>query len=184
MLEHFLIQHCAPTLAGIKTGNLFGMNYTSLDELWNSISSWNEQLNHRGVFLTPLRAEEGRALIYVYRRTKLMRDWFSPCVRRFLSRLGYDTRSIPAAVGRLSKRIQENGRFPHEIGLFLGYPFEDVVGFIENQGRNCKCSGCWKVYCNEFEAQRKFALFKKCTRIYCRCYFTQGMPIQRLTVAA
>lgn len=25
--------------------------------------------------------------------------------------------------------------FPHEMGVLLGYPTEDVLGFIENQGK-------------------------------------------------
>lgn len=183
MLEQYLVQHCSPTLAGMKTGNLFGFQYASLQLLWEALEDWNEQLNDKGVFLSLLCAKDGRALIYVHRKMRLMRDWHCPRVRRFLSQLGYDTKNLSSAVGRLSRRIRENGRFPHEIGLFLGYPFEDVVGFIENAGRNCKCCGCWKVYCNEAEAKRQFAQFDQCTRIYCR-RFEEGVPIQRLTVAA
>ena len=44
--------------------------------------------------------------------------------------------------------------FPHEIGLLLGYPAEDVKGFIENQGRRSLYSGYWKVYSNLEECQR------------------------------
>lgn len=36
--------------------------------------------------------------------------------------------------------------FPHEIGLFLGYPVWDVEGFIKNRGLNYKLCGYWKVY--------------------------------------
>ena len=34
---------------------------------------------------------------------------------------------------RLIKRLNEDAEFPHEIGLFPGYPPEDVRGFIENR---------------------------------------------------
>lgn len=37
---------------------------------------------------------------------------------------------------RLSGRISASEDFPHEIGLFLGYPVDDVTGFIQNKGRN------------------------------------------------
>lgn len=36
--------------------------------------------------------------------------------------------------------------FPHEIGIFLGYPIWDVEGFITNKGQNYKLCGYWKVY--------------------------------------
>ena len=70
-----------------------------------------------------------------------------------------------------------------EIGLFLGYPVEDVLGFIENAGQNCKCCGCWKVYCNECEAVRTFARYKKCRDIYKRLW-QEGRSVLQLTVAA
>ena len=40
----------------------------------------------------------------------------------------------------------EAADFPHEIGVFLGYPLEDVVGFIRHRGKCFTCCGCWKSY--------------------------------------
>lgn len=42
--------------------------------------------------------------------------------------------------------IQED--FPHEMGILLGYPVEDVEGFIINNGKNELYTGYWKVYDN------------------------------------
>ena len=61
---------------------------------------------------------------------------------------------------RLKSRLMHTDEFPHEIGIFLGYPLDDVKGFIDNAGQNSKCTGCWKVYCNECEAIKTFAKFK------------------------
>src|SRR5699024_9979090 len=76
---------------------------------------------------------------------------------------------------------QMTGRcsFPHEIGFFLGYPYEDVVGFIENEGENYLCSGCWKVYARERDAQSCFCCYKNCTAEYERL-FGEGVPIECL----
>ena len=45
----------------------------------------------------------------------------------------------------------ESGEFPHEVGLFLGYPPEDVKGFIDHRANNFKCAGlnlvCESVIC-------------------------------------
>ena len=62
----------------------------------------------------------------------------------------------------LAQRIQSTKGFPHEIGIFLGYPLEDVVGFITNNGCNYKYSGCWKVYGDETYSRRLFAQYKSC----------------------
>ena len=89
------------------------------------------------------------------------------------------------ALVHLIERLSEleDGGFPHEIGIFLDYPLGDVIGFIENAGRNFKCSGCWKVYCNECEAVKLFAKYKKCRDVYVRLW-QQGRSVMQLTVAA
>ena len=83
---------------------------------------------------------------------------------------------------QLSKRLNETKEFPHEIGLFLGYPPEDVKGFIDNRAEGYKCIGCWKVYGDEENAKRKFECYKKCTDVYC-AQWANGKSIERLTVA-
>ena len=65
--------------------------------------------------------------------------------------------------------------------FFLGYPLSDVVGFIENSGRNFTCCGCWKAYGDPQAAQRHFAQLRKCTAVYLRL-FHSGTPILRLAV--
>ena len=76
----------------------------------------------------------------------------------------------------------ESGEFPHEVGLFLSYPPEDVKGFIDNRACNFKCAGLWKVYGDEAAARRTFARFKKCTEIYCKLW-REGSTIDQLAVA-
>ena len=69
------------------------------------------------------------------------------------------------------------------VRAFLGYPLTDVVGFIENRGRNFTCCGCWKAYGDPNAARRHFAQLSKCTAVYLRL-FHSGTPISRLAVAA
>ena len=87
------------------------------------------------------------------------------------------------ALDRLKSRIGENNEFPHEIGIFLDYPLGDVSGFITNEGRNFKCVGCWKVYCNECEALKMFQKYHKCREVY-RNLWAKGRSVLQLTVAA
>ena len=106
---------------------------------------------------------------------------------RTLERAGYSVDACfdgEAALDCLARRIEaDNGQFPHEIGLFLGYPVEDVHGFIVNGGKNFCCSGCWKVYCNQCEKEKLFRRYKKCGAVYLRL-FQNGRSVWQLTVAA
>ena len=83
----------------------------------------------------------------------------------------------------LKKRFEASEDFPHEIGIFLDYPLGDVIGFIQNGGQNYKCSGCWKVYCNECEALKMFQKYHKCREVY-RNLWAKGRSVLQLTVAA
>ena len=102
-------------------------------------------------------------------------------MQRFLSGYGYRAFGTDYAVERLKQRLCTEDSFPHEIGIFLGYPLEDVKGFIENAGKNAKFTGCWKVYNNECEAIRTFQQYKKCRDVYARLW-TQGISVRQLTV--
>ena len=177
-----LVAHCAPTLAGMKTGSLFACMCGCAGELKQETEQWNAMFNPRGVFIFVLRISCGRALIYVYRKERLEKELEDEKRREFLTKLGYDCGDVSRMLRRLSERISGEEEFPHEIGLFLGYPFADVKGFIENKGKNCKCAGHWKVYTDEEEAKILFTKYRKCTDIYCRL-LKEGSHILRLTVA-
>ena len=182
MLEQSLITHSAPTLAGLKTGSLFCFSYSSGAELEAQLSRCRLALQDKGVRIRILRRTPDRALLYVYRPAKLAQDLQKPGVPEFLAQMGYPSLNPEQALGRLAQKTARQS-CPHEVGLFLGYPLADVVGFIENEGKNCKCCGCWKVYCNECEARKTFHKFKKCELVYTRL-FLGGRPVKKLIVAA
>ncbi len=47
---------------------------------------------------------------------------------------------------KLEQHYLGKAEFPHEVGLFLGYPIWDVEGFIVHKGQDYKLCGYWKVY--------------------------------------
>lgn len=181
MLDRYLIEHCAPTLASLKTASLF--TYRAEENLDRELEIWNARLAEKGVSVWVLRRRENTALVYVYRRAQLERDLLEPRTQALLRGCGYTDTAVQGALRRLQERLAVQDDFPHEIGVFLGYPVEDVVGFIENAGQNCKCCGCWKVYCDECTAMRTFAKFRKCRDVYKRLW-QEGRSILQLTVAA
>ena len=163
MSEDLIIKHCSPTLAGLKTANLFTCVYAQKQDVERYTQEFNRRFSHKGVKMQPLGYGKKRALIYVFRPTQ------------------YKNFDSKACLNRLKSRVKKCPEFPHEIGLFLGYPPEDVHGFILHKGNCCKCCGCWKVYGNEEKALRAFAKYKKCSDIYYSKWL-QGTPINKLVV--
>lgn len=176
-----LVKHCAPTLAGLKVGNLFNCKYDDLDSFYKAIEKRNKILNHKGIYISILRVGKTKVLIYVYRKSQLEAKLNDKCVRAFLKDMGYNKFDVNSCI-RLLKSHLSNEDFPHEIGIFLGYPLQDVKGFIKHKGANCTCCGHWKSYSDEAAARKTFAKFDKCTKIYCKKY-AQGFDINRLIVA-
>ena len=182
MSEEYVVRQCAPTLAGIKTGSLFPCPYQSRQALMSEIRALNRRLSPKGLILLPVRYLDGKALLYLYRPSNLRQDLKNRLAAQVLEQAGYSCSKSEQCVVRLIRRLKENEDFPHEIGLFLSYPPEDVKGFIDNRACNFKCSGLWKVYGDEARAQAMFARFRKCTEIYCKLW-QEGSSIEQLAVA-
>ena len=182
MSAETIVRHCAPTLAGLKVGNLFAYQYTTKADLAQVVWAKNHLLNPKGVYFVILKVEDGTTLILVYRRKALEQIVGQESVQAFLEGFGYTQFEVDVCIQTLQQHLQCCD-FPHEIGVFLGYPLEDVEAFIQNKGANSKCVGCWKVYTNVCDAQRTFRLYKKCTSIYSK-KLAEGFDLTRLTVAS
>lgn len=183
--EMQLVWHCSPTLAGLKSGNIFNLfvyNDGDRRRYSESVAAWNGRLNGKDIYLVVLKEEGPRALIYAYRKRMLIEDLRAEDTAQFLSQYGYPRSDLDGAIEHLRSRIEGASPFPHEIGLFLGYPLHDVKGFIDHGGRACIYSGCWKVYMNEEQAKERFETFRKCRGEYLDV-FNSGTSVELLAVA-
>lgn len=182
--EEMLIEQCAPTLAGVKPANLFRCRVQP--DLYRTIYEWNRRLGDRGIRIRVVKQcrKADECLIYICRC-----DWMANILagketKLFLERCGYrPSVQLDDMLRQLSERLCLEGDFPHEIGIFLGYPLRDVIGFIENKGKNYSCCGHWKCYGDAGEAQQTFDRYKRCTAAYRRMY-RRGVPLLRLVAAA
>ncbi len=179
--EKSLVEHGALTLSSLKTASLFTVKFSSKSALENDVKLWNKKFSQTGVKLKLLKAGESFALIYVYRHDMLESDMANSKASAVLSQYGYKNLSVNLAIERLSQKLAAHEEFPHEIGLFLGYPPEDVEGFICNKGKNCNLCRYWKVYKNTDDAMLKFAKYDKCRAIYKKLW-REGRDILKLTV--
>lgn len=180
MSEETVVRLCAPTLAGMKTASLFAQEYESRRQVQGEVRQLNRVLVPRGLSAMPLHYGRRRALIYLYRPGRLRQDLRQAQAEAILRSRGYDPEKPEQCIRRLRLRLGAEGEFPHEIGLFLGYPPEDVAGFIDHG--TCKCVGCWKVYGDEESAKKTFRQYKACTEVYCN-RMRMGATLRELIVA-
>lgn len=183
MSNSMFVRHCSPTLAGLKAGNMFSCVYENTSELLSFVQNADRIFSPKGIRVVILRARRNRALIYVFRPKAVENVLGDSTAESILSSCGYSDISVRACLCELISRLaDEEDDFPHEVGLFLGYPPEDVKGFINKDEKNHKCTGCWKVYGDEEKAKKTFAKYKKCTDVYCSLW-EKGCSIEKLTVA-
>ncbi len=177
-----LVRQCAPTLAGLKVGNLFCLAMESRPIVFETLSRWNRQLNSKNVFAEIVGERRGRGYIYVFRPNLLDAILSRKDVRKFLLGFGYADDTPRSLIETLRRRFSRSTEFPHEVGIFLGYPLDDVRKFIATGGRNSKLTGEWKTYGDVSESGKIFAACKKCRHDFWE-RFSTGTPLERLAVA-
>ena len=176
-----LIRCCAPTLACLKTGSMFVCPYESREQMARDLRLLNGMFRDKGLHILPLRWRGGKALLYMYRPKRLEKDLQDTLSGRLLSECGYVPGSAAGCLQQLIARLRREEGFPHEVGLFLGYPPGDVEGFMHRKDE-CVLCGLWKVYGDVEGALRQFERCRRCTRLYLQRY-VGGCALQDLAVA-
>lgn len=180
-LEKLIIEHCAPTLAKLKTGNLINVKFKSKELLLIEISIIENKLFEKGISIKILKENNTSFLIYIYREKYLNYDLKNSITKSILLTYGYKDVTVDSCLQNLINRLDKYNEFPHEIGLFLGYPPDDVYDFICNKGENSCYCGYWKVYNNVENSLNKFKKFDICKSIF-KKRFKRSNNISQLIV--
>ena len=159
------IIHCgAPALCGIKPACLFSMDSKNYASGAAKLKEWQSSFSKDKKFFVPLKKSEGRFLFFIYDKNLLEKVCTSPKNRDYLLSKNYPIqKGFSAVLAQLLHRLAFSTNFPHEVGLFLGYPLEDVIGFERQGAAGFKYSGIWKVYGDKESAIRRMNLYKNCT---------------------
>nr|WP_315104307.1 DUF3793 family protein [uncultured Catonella sp.] len=154
-----LALQCAPVISGIKLSNLLTIPAKKLRELFRI-------LRGTGLTFRVIYPGKERLVILVYREDELKEYLEKEEIKTFIRRCGYPISDIkqmlPMFIKRYIRYMELRQEFPHELGVLLGYPIEDVEGFIRNNGKNYLHSGYWKVY---KDAAAKIKLFKNYEKV-------------------
>jgi hypothetical protein len=174
-IESLLACFAAPTIQGLKPGSLINLRRCGDGNIVAAWDSRKEELLRKfrvEAFALSSRAasSDSAVLLMLYKKNLLARALFSEKSLAILNPLGYGEcgpRAEPC-LERLKERLVETratkAGFPHEIGLFLGYPPEDVEGFIRDGGKSPLAAGYWKVYSDIRRARRTFRVFRRAER--------------------
>jgi hypothetical protein len=149
-LASYLVLEVAEVLQGAKPANLVAIANKRRPCGRNLYLLWKEHgsalLASSGLQVREL-ADRGSSLLLLLYRPEALRALLAlKSVSVILTKSGYATPGDPEKVlAELEKRVAGEG-FPHEIGVFLGYPLKDVVGFMGLARLSFTCQGPWKIF--------------------------------------
>jgi hypothetical protein len=150
-----LALQCAPLIAGLKISNLLSIGKRGLKEVRKILAG-------SGISEISLASLGDRRIVLLYREHELVEYLSQPEVGGFFRGAGYESLELGYVFGLVRERygrfMESKEDFPHELGLLLGYPVEDVTGFVINKGEGFLANGYWKVYENK---EKKLRLFKR-----------------------
>ena len=131
MSDDQIVQYCSPTLRDRKAGSLFAAEYRDKPALLKEIAELNARLSGSRIRTMVLGYTRQKALIYMYRPERLEKALKDSIARKILERNGYNPAHTGESLLRLTERLRDYDQFPHEIGLFPGYPSYEVAAFIK-----------------------------------------------------
>ena len=82
MFENYLIVHCASTLAGIKTANLFSAPVSSEKNAEEITEKFNSKFQSKNIIMKLLKCNNNKALMYTARKNSV-RNLTAPKMRNF-----------------------------------------------------------------------------------------------------
>lgn len=153
-----MVFQCAPTFQKLKPSSLLMICPGDVEVLEDQIEK-TDVLGHR------LCQGNQRDMWLLYREEELKKILRREENRQFFRTMGYESFSLPAVLNKVRNRLithrDGKGEYPHELGILLGYPLEDVEGFIRNKGKNYLYSGYWKVYGDVEKARQLFRSYDR-----------------------
>ncbi|KMT21760.1 DUF3793 family protein [Clostridium cylindrosporum] len=155
-IENFLTYSTSLVIAGIKPAVTIALSEQNkkLFKSWKHFG--RDFVDKLSLNYIELRNTSKSTILMIYDKDVLQKRLTKESVQQFLIELGYPkTLDIHSYINKLKLRY-EKYHCPHELGLFLGIPIEDVKDFMNCTPKECLLCGYWKVYNNLHEAKNTF----------------------------
>lgn len=157
-IEIKIALQCAPVIFGIKIANILIIPTT------NSVQT-QELFVHSDLKLEFLFDYLDKSYYLLYQEEGLETYLHNEKVQTSMLCIGLKFNSLKEMIHQIACEYENclryHQRFPHEIGFLLGYPPEDVLGFIQENGKNYLYCGYWKVYGDLTMALEMFEAYNK-----------------------
>ena len=163
-LEVKIANQCAPVLAGVKPSNMLVLENKHIRDVVRVLEG-------TGLSWRCLYAGEEKNIWLLYRKEAMEETVLGKEQMLFLKEWGYKEDTLERMLIKFSQRFRQyrkdkNLPFPHEMGVFLGYPMADVKGFIKYEGKNYLYCGYWKVYENVEERKELFRTYEEIRKVF------------------
>lgn len=170
----------APAICGIKPANLFSFSINKWQSESFKVRTCIKEIKEIGLQVRVIKCTNNRVLVFFYTKKLIKKILQKKDVAEFLKNKGYKNPSLfIETLERLFFRLKNSNDFPHEIGLFLGYPLNDVIAFEERNGMEYKFCDYWKVYHNEEEARLICNKYRECSK-FCGYWRAQGICVNQI----
>lgn len=157
-LQFQIASQCAPLLCGIKISNLLITESSNFNNLHSLFSNTN-------ISIYNLCCDDNKMYFLLYDHDKLEEYLKKASVIAFMKNQGFAYMEVESVLSVIAQRYQDfierKSIFPHELGIVLGYPVRDVIGFVKNSGQNYMFIGYWKVYHNPINAKNTFSEYNR-----------------------
>jgi hypothetical protein len=147
--------HIAPTLSKLKPASIITLNQNNREQnkLWEKYKDKFQK--EFKIEYIELKKTSDSICVMFFNRECLMKIINNKKNMKFLEGYGYSTKmSLNDCLVHLKKSFEFF--FPHEIGVFLGFPLSDVKAFIKHPNEKYRISGYWKVYSNVKSSKKIF----------------------------
>lgn len=140
-----LIDKIGATLVGAKPAELLNVSVDGPKKYnWEQMKKLLK--GHKEIKIVEIRDRSNKKQVLFYHRKSLDSTLRQKPNLKFLTGLDYPPHySLEGYVDCLISKIREE-KFPHEIGVFLGYPLKDVLGFLGHPSLKLADIKGWRIY--------------------------------------
>lgn len=166
-IEDYIAEHIclnAPVITGLKPSAIITVTKAEKQILEDLFA---------GTKICIIGLHSGRKeSILLYQREKLEELLDRKAVQSFLQSLavGYGNFSLEEVLRYFTERFslykEKQADFPHEVGVFLGYPLRDVKIYMKNPLAKAKLTGYWKVFTEVESALACFQAYDMCIQSF------------------
>jgi hypothetical protein len=148
------LKKAGATIEGVKPSELVKIDEIEYQSIYPKYFTNNEKVK-----IISVRKCGSKRQVFVYHVECLRNVLEKKEVRDFLVKLGYPkSADFERLISHLIKRLR-SFLFPHEIGVFLGYPLKDVQGYMGlNSLKHTKTMG-WRMYGNTSGSEKLRLLY-------------------------